>query len=176
MVASHHLRTPWFAAGWRRLTRKRDDALNEMTRALIDSTREVKALASTQWKHRNQPPPPAAEEQAGYVVALEHDVWLCDEIAGDPGRTLVLASATRYASIAEAESALDVAKTFRRWKSPRIMPVAPAAEEQDMPAECEACDGTGMEPTIGPGCGPNYVCCTCGGTGDARAEKGGGDE
>jgi hypothetical protein len=58
-----------------------------------------------------------------YVVELEHGVWLCDEIEGDPGRTCVLEHATRYQTISKAEAALTQAKKYRSWVDHSIRPL-----------------------------------------------------
>ena len=66
----------------------------------------------------------------GYIVELEAGVWLCDAIVGDPGRTLVLESATVYHGIREAEDALDIAKTFRGFYKHRIKPLYRKTEKE----------------------------------------------
>jgi len=50
-----------------------------------------------------------------YVVELENGVWLCDEIKGDPGRTVVPENATRYRTLRKAEEAMTRAKQYRMW-------------------------------------------------------------
>ena len=59
----------------------------------------------------------------GFVVELQPGCWLCDEIEGDPGRTLKLEHATRYPGIREAEDALTIAKTYRHWVEHNIRPI-----------------------------------------------------
>jgi hypothetical protein len=59
----------------------------------------------------------------GFVVELEPGVWLCDEVHGDPGRTLVLETATRYMTLSKAEAAMDIAKTYRVWPNHAIRPL-----------------------------------------------------
>ena len=59
----------------------------------------------------------------GFVVELEPGVWLCDEVQGDPGRTLVLETSTRYRTLRKAEAAMDRAKTYRVWHNHAIRPL-----------------------------------------------------
>jgi hypothetical protein len=64
----------------------------------------------------------------GYIVELEPNVWLCDEIKGDPGRTLTLKNATRYKTLEEAERAMDKAKTYRIFPNHAIYPFSDSFE------------------------------------------------
>lgn len=59
----------------------------------------------------------------GFVVELEPGVWLCDEIEGDPGRTLVLDNATRYPTLLLAEAGIDRAKKYRTFCNHDIRPI-----------------------------------------------------
>ena len=61
-----------------------------------------------------------------FIVTLESGVWLCDE-DGDPGRTLVRESATRYARLSAATAALDAARACRDFPDATIE-AASAAE------------------------------------------------
>lgn len=59
---------------------------------------------------------------AAWVVELEPGVWLAPW-DGDPGRTLVLDSATRYPSYVAAERALKQAQKHRTFLTPEIREV-----------------------------------------------------
>lgn len=55
-----------------------------------------------------------------WVVQLEElGVWLAP-IAGDPGRTIILASATRFHSQHKAETALRKARKFRPFAQAEV--------------------------------------------------------
>lgn len=59
---------------------------------------------------------------AAWVVELEPGVWLAPW-DGDPGRTLVEASATRYPSYVAADRALTRAQACRTFLTPAIREV-----------------------------------------------------
>ena len=108
----------------------------------------------------------------GYVVELEPSVWLCDEIQGDPGRTVVLQNATRYPTIQQAEEALDKAKKYRIWPNHGILPVfddeaiklAEKAQQEwvnkdlniTKPTACGLCESTSLN-DLG---GTSHYACT----------------
>lgn len=66
--------------------------------------------------------PPVIGKITGWRVELEPGVWLAPW-DGDPGRTLVKASATVFPTVNEASAALDRASDFREWSAPEITPV-----------------------------------------------------
>ena len=57
-----------------------------------------------------------------WVVELEQGVWLAP-VDGDPGRTLVLASATRFSTVYKANLALRKARNFRRFRDGKTVRV-----------------------------------------------------
>lgn len=65
----------------------------------------------------------------GYVVELEPGVYLCDEVQGDPGRTLKVGSASVYKSNAKAQTALAKAQRFRAFAGAYLFPVRTAPRE-----------------------------------------------
>lgn len=58
-----------------------------------------------------------------YVVCLHPGVWIDVDIEGDPGRTLVLANASRFPSREKAYKALADARTYRPFKGASLVPV-----------------------------------------------------
>ena len=65
----------------------------------------------------------------GFIVQLEPEVWLCDEIEGDPGRTTVLSNATVYMTLQLAEEGLNRAKKYRIWPDHAILPIFKCLED-----------------------------------------------
>ena len=55
-----------------------------------------------------------------YTVEIQPGCWLAD-VEGDPGRTLVQGSASRYGSIGSAEAALTAAREYRPLPRARIV-------------------------------------------------------
>lgn len=58
----------------------------------------------------------------GWIVELQPGCWLAPW-DGDPGRTLVKASAEVFTTRAEASAALDRASDSREWTAPALVPV-----------------------------------------------------
>lgn len=57
-----------------------------------------------------------------YVVQLEPGVWLAPW-TGDPGRSLEMASAKKFPSLASAHRAIANALQCRRFKSPTVLAI-----------------------------------------------------
>ena len=57
-----------------------------------------------------------------YIVELQKGVWLAPR-KGDPGRTLVIASARVFDSKRGAQIALGMARRFRPFANARIIPL-----------------------------------------------------
>ena len=63
---------------------------------------------------------------SGFYIQLERGCWLAPW-TGDPGRTMVEASAKRFPSRQSAERALGQARRFRPFSNAVILSSAPAS-------------------------------------------------
>ncbi len=57
-----------------------------------------------------------------FLVELEPGVFIAPW-AGDPGRTLIKASASRFDTKEQASAAIDRASDYREWRAPAVVPV-----------------------------------------------------
>lgn len=66
---------------------------------------------------------PAAQDTAFFVVEIWEGCWLATW-RGDPGRTVVLASARRYRSSLGSKIALGIARRYRPLRDAQVIPIS----------------------------------------------------